>query len=913
MRSANNEIRMIWLMILIIAGMGAWFLEVKPIAYLCGVAFVMSVMQYVDIFAQGIDQFKEKVGARVETTSKVPLYLSSIFTVVGGIMEWSFMVTIGVTAWIYFFLRWLKRLERALQMVQSQIQHPSIIPLSSETSQTEISYLATEKLTNFIEDAQSPSFFQQIKLWVFTGNPVLKVAILVLVIGIILLLRFATEHWQFSLALKLIIISAVSFAVVSLGYWIQHKNRSFALALEGLGLAGLFLTLFFAYYNLVIPNIFWASFSFVVVMALTLSLSLKQQSVELALMAMIIAYVAPFTLPVRNATATEFLTYYLVINIAVAILSTLRPWKFLNQIAFLMTVFVGGGYAFIHGDISQRPNLTLLVLVHTAVFIWLGFRFSQLLAKEDLTQFEFKPILDIALIFGAPLAGYLCLYLMYFNEMLWQASLSLVFAVTFAVLYQLANKNKSIPLIEQSYLSLMQIFLVLIPPILLPEYWSVVGWAIEGLIIFIYALYNASNISRYLSMGLLLMAGASSLLYVIEHNDLPNTMYWILSACYFAVVFISNINVQFQKQLNAFVVSFLSVLMLAATVLLLVLLQDEFSGQLTAVYTLLSSLIIYVVLNELLQRREVSWGWLLPKWFGLIPIHLFAFFLVFSRTHDGVLNWASSSERLCVLLSGLLLTSLWLRPLLGVRAEKEWVSLGALSSLSLASLTLIPSFPYMSVVILPLAFCLWCYWRVSDSDWKVFWQARTTLVLMVTWIICSQLFATQMFKFYLLPIFNPFDLVSIAMLIGFMWMLALQVKAGLDKGIAAVMSVLGLLWLSSYIVLRALHMYLATPINALEIWSNATIQLSFTLLWVVLAFITMSIATQKHLRALWILGGSILLIVTLKLVLLDLSHIGTLTRVISFLGAGLIMLIIAYIAPIPEDEHETSSSKDIYS
>ena len=34
---------------------------------------------------------------------------------------------------------------------------------------------------------------------------------------------------------------------------------------------------------------------------------------------MLIAYLAPFTLPVRDATAVEFVAYYVVINIAVAI------------------------------------------------------------------------------------------------------------------------------------------------------------------------------------------------------------------------------------------------------------------------------------------------------------------------------------------------------------------------------------------------------------------------------------------------------------------------------------------------------------------------------------------------------------------------------------------------------------------
>jgi uncharacterized membrane protein len=175
---------------------------------------------------------------------------------------------------------------------------------------------------------------------------------------------------------------------------------------------------------------------------------------------------------------------------------------------------------------------------------------------------------------------------------------------------------------------------------------------------------------------------------------------------------------------------------------------------------------------------------------------------------------------------------------------------------------------------------------------------------MLRWIICSHLVSQQAFQGSLLPILHPVDLVSIAMFRGFLWMLNLQQKLalqqGTDQGILAVLSVLSLLWLSSYMVLRALHVYFATPYNQLDLWQDATAQLSLTLLWVSLALISMSFASRKQLRPVWILGGSILVIVTLKLVLLDLSHIGTLTRVISFLGAGFVMLLIAYIAPIPE-------------
>ncbi len=79
---------------------------------------------------------------------------------------------------------------------------------------------------------------------------------------------------------------------------------------------------------------------------------------------------------------------------------------------------------------------------------------------------------------------------------------------------------------------------------------------------------------------------------------------------------------------------------------------------------------------------------------------------------------------------------------------------------------------------------------------------------------------------------NPFDVISLMLLAAFLWMLNQRLKAGLDRSWAAILSVLGLLWLSSYVMLRALHIYLDTPYNSLDIWTDATVQLSFTVLWV---------------------------------------------------------------------------------
>lgn len=985
MQTGQNEIRIIWFMLLIIIAIGAWWLDVPMLSYICAVAAVISVMFFVGRVQNSLEQVAGAQSQVQRQSSRTPLYIAALIAFLAILVDWYLLAAVALSVWVFMLLRWLHRLEQGLyqlQQLQSAAAHthvqktktqthlvehvlantseldadlssvkakvdetvisttsqPEIIAIQSDSTLSSapnsvqeqpahVSYPSQDQeyphqehlhqeysasdlanssrsATPFATQARAStnSLLQQVQSWLLHGNPVLKAAISVLLIGVVLLLRFATEHWQFSLAVKLLFVAGVSAAVTVFGYLLRNKNRSFALGVQGLGLAGLCLTLFFAYYNLVIPNLAIASLCFIVVMLLTLWLSLKQQSVELALMAMLIAYFAPFTLPVRNATAIEFIAYYLLINISVAILSSLRPWKYLNQIAFLMTVVVGGSYAFYHGYIFERQVLTLLVLAHAAIFIWLGFRFSQLLAQEDVATFQLKPILDLALIFGAPIVGYACLYLMYFEETAGQAAFSLLFAVIFAGLYWLTKQHRQTKFIAQSYFSLMLIFSVLIPPILLPEQWSVIGWALQGVAVFIFAFIQYSKISRYLALGLFAVAGLSGLYYLVELPYFERSIYWVLSLSYATVVVFSNSRAAFRQQLSTATTSVLCLMMLSATSLWLWLGLDYFDGELATVQTLLAVVVINLIINEVLLSRQATWTWLLPKWLGLTPVSLTAAGLLFSRSYDGAVHWVSGTERLLFALFTGVLSVLWLRPLWTVRSDKEWLSLGLLPILAMASLTLLPQHPYSSVVILPLLFAAWCWWQQPDSDWRKFWYARSNLIFMLMWMLCSQFLTEQAFYGYVLPILNPFDLVSIAMLVAILWMLNLQRKTHLDQGLAAVIMVLSLLWLSSYVLLRALHLYLGTPINQIAVWQDATVQLSLTMLWVSLACIAMWIASLKQLRALWILGSSILVIVTLKLVLLDLSNIGTLMRVLSFFAAGLGMLLIAYIAPIPEPD-----------
>jgi uncharacterized membrane protein len=80
---------------------------------------------------------------------------------------------------------------------------------------------------------------------------------------------------------------------------------------------------------------------------------------------------------------------------------------------------------------------------------------------------------------------------------------------------------------------------------------------------------------------------------------------------------------------------------------------------------------------------------------------------------------------------------------------------------------------------------------------------------------------------------------------------------------------------------------------------STLVQTSLTISYAVLCLNTMLVATRKSARVVWLTGAGLLAVVVVKLFLIDLSHIGTIERIVSFVGVGLLMLIIGYFSPLP--------------
>jgi len=100
-------------------------------------------------------------------------------------------------------------------------------------------------------------------------------------------------------------------------------------------------------------------------------------------------------------------------------------------------------------------------------------------------------------------------------------------------------------------------------------------------------------------------------------------------------------------------------------------------------------------------------------------------------------------------------------------------------------------------------------------------------------------------------------------------------------------------------VVRTLHHWAAVPFTIDGLWRSVLVQAAFSLLWSLTALLLMTVATRRALRELWLVGAVLMGVVVVKLFAIDLSNVGGVERIVSFIGVGALMLVIGYLAPVP--------------
>lgn len=415
------------------------------------------------------------------------------------------------------------------------------------------------------------SLIHCIKNWFFGGNLVVRVGVLVLLVGVVLLLRLLSEYIEISIAAKLMAIGIAGLALAALGLKLTAKRFSYGITLQGAGLATAYLTTFFAYsvYQ-IIPSI--PSFiGLGLLSAITIALAVRQNAFPLALLALSGGFFAPILTSEDTGSLVVLFSYYLLLNVTIAIIAHYRPWKILNLLG--ITVTFGLAYYWgISENLStvietQRWSLVLLVTLHLLLYLFVVIRYAQqIIAYNTLNEKDVihtdsadnvKPLdnvpkgknsyvfpIDTGLLFSVPILAF-GLFSALLDDI--PNALTIASAILATIYLGLGwlfvQRSQRYALITEGMLALGFGFLALVIPLALDAEWIAFGWSVQGLALVWFGRRSLRAWSVLFGLLLQLLSIAMLMIKVFfAIQDYPTLALTISAISYLATMFILRAN-----------------------------------------------------------------------------------------------------------------------------------------------------------------------------------------------------------------------------------------------------------------------------------------------------------------------------------------------------------------------------------
>lgn len=367
---------------------------------------------------------------------------------------------------------------------------------------------------NFIERAISGA-----RNWLFGGNTVLRVGVVLLFLGLAFLLRYATEGMVVPVELRYAGVAAAALGLLALGWWLRLRNSNYALMLQGTGIAVLYLTVFAAMrlHPLLDPTA--ALGLLVVVTVFSAILAITQNALGLAAAAALGGFAAPILTSTGAGNHVALFSYFALLNAGILAIAWFKAWRLLNLIGFVGTFGIGlaWGLRSYTPELlwSTEPFLILFFLMYLA--IGLLFARRKLLEMSDAPEDGSREALlhwsarkgdyvDGTLLFAPPLVGFGLQFALVEHLEFAAAFSALALGMIYMGLARLLMGGRAL-LLAETCLALGVIFASLAIPLGLDARWTAAAWAVEGAGIFWLGLRQQRPLAR--AFALLLQLGSA--------------------------------------------------------------------------------------------------------------------------------------------------------------------------------------------------------------------------------------------------------------------------------------------------------------------------------------------------------------------------------------------------------------------
>jgi uncharacterized membrane protein len=764
------------------------------------------------------------------------------------------------------------------------------------------------------------------------GNAVVRISIVVLFFGVSFLLQYAVEHNRLPIEFRLFGAAALALVFLVIGWRLRTRRSGFALALQGGATGVLYLTIFAALrlYGVLPPAL--AFTLLIIIVALSAMLAVLQNSVWLAVLGISGGFLAPILTSTGQGNHVMLFSFYAVLNLGILGIAWYKSWRALNVLGLLFTFVIG----IVWGVLRYRPELFATTEPFLVLFFLFYVAIAVLFASRQPP--ELKGYVDGTLVFGVPVTAF-AVQSALLRDQPYALSAS---AMAVAMLYlglawtlwrKSTDGRDNWRLLVEAFIALSITFATLAIPLALNGRWSAATWALEGAALIWVGCRQSRMLPRV--AGALLQFAAAFMLwrdsnYLFEGWPLLNSTFLGAGLVAAAGVFSSHLLYRYADRLHEMERPFAAIAFWwgwlwwlavglgeiersvyidndARAALLFVsftcVLASFLYKQLTiptarwAALALLPAMVLFSFVDGSdVAHPFAELGWLV--W----PLAWMAWYWALRR-HEG--------EPQSLVAISAHVASYWLLLVL-VAWECSWLVHYAIAGADV--------WRSIVVALIPAVALLAAGWLERTVRWpfavhaKAYTQfAHTGLAgFLVLWSLAAAAHAGAAYPLPYLPLFNPLDIAQAFVLLALVtWWKRFAVGQSLKSALTArdgwlILGAIVFIWLNA-VLLRTVHHWAGVPYNFFYLWNSTVVQAALSIFWTLLALALVWTAARRAWRIVWFVGAGLLAVELCKLFFVDLSNSGSVARIVSFMGVGVLGVLIGYVSPLPPSQQERTA------
>lgn len=312
------------------------------------------------------------------------------------------------------------------------------------------------------------------KNWLFTGNLVAKLGLLILFLGVSFLLKYVSAQVTLPIELRLAGIALADIALLTWAWRIRTSRPGISLPLQGTALAILMLVTFGAFrlYELIPAGLAFAVLF--VLTAFTCLLAVLQNAVWLAVFGIVGGFAVPLLVSTGSGNHIGLFSYYALLNAGVFAIALKRAWRVLNVLSFGFTFVVATTWGLLRYTPEHYLSTQLFLILFVLFYIGIAIAYCARQAPR------LKHYVDGTLVFGTPLAAMGLQYGLVRHFEFGLAFSALLAGLTYTGLAVALWRRNGFRLLAEAFLALGIVFGTLAIPFALDGRWTSAAWALEG-------------------------------------------------------------------------------------------------------------------------------------------------------------------------------------------------------------------------------------------------------------------------------------------------------------------------------------------------------------------------------------------------------------------------------------------------